>query len=199
MLKSPNFNILKNDTFMTDVCSNVLVVYFHHQKKTKMNNNKPSTFINVAALVGWIGICYLVAWTGATVSPGIVSPEWYESIQKPEWNPPAWIFGPVWTFLYTAMGIAAWNVWRKYRFGQARVALSLFLIQLVLNGLWSQLFFGFHQIGWAFLEIIILLFFIVLTTIAFFYKSKLSGWLMVPYIAWVSFATVLNGTIWWIN
>ena len=164
-----------------------------------MNKNKSPIFIKAASLIGWVGICYFVAWTGATVSPGIASPEWYDSIQKPSWNPPAWIFGPVWTFLYTAMGVAAWNVWRKHRFDQARVALSLFIVQLVFNGLWSQLFFGMHLIGWAFFEILILLFFIVLTTISFFYKSKLSGWLMVPYIAWVSFATVLNGTIWFIN
>jgi len=97
------------------------------------------------------------------------------------------------------MGVAAWNIWRKHRFNRAQVALSLFILQLLLNGLWSQLFFGMNLIGWAFFEIIILLLFIVLTTISFFYKSKLSGWLMVPYIAWVSFATVLNGTLWLIN
>lgn len=147
----------------------------------------------------WIGICYAVAWSGAQVSPGIASPDWYSSLTKPTWNPPAWLFGPVWALLYTFMGISAWNVWRFFGFKHAKVALSLFLIQLFLNGLWSQLFFGFHQLGWAFVEIICLLIFIVLTTISFFYKRKLSGWLMVPYILWVSFATALNGTIWWLN
>jgi len=153
----------------------------------------------IGGLIFWLGICYITAWLGAQVSPGIASAEWYQSINKPSWNPPSWVFGPVWTVLYTMMGIAAWIVWKEYGFKKAGAALALFFIQLVLNGLWSQIFFGMQQIGWALFEIVVLLTAIILTTILFFKKSKTAGWMMVPYIAWVGFATVLNGAIWWLN
>ncbi len=152
-----------------------------------------------AGFVFWLGICYMTAWIGAQVSPGIASPDWYESIQKPGWNPPSWIFGPVWTVLYTLMGIAAWLVWKNHGFTDAKPALSAFIIQLFLNGLWSQIFFGLQEPGWAFFEIILLLAAIILTTYLFFKKNRTAGWLMVPYILWVSFAAILNGTIWWLN
>ncbi|MCC5908798.1 MAG: tryptophan-rich sensory protein [Balneolaceae bacterium] len=157
------------------------------------------TFKSVAGFVFWLGICYFTAWIGAQVSPGIASSVWYDSIQKPDWNPPAWVFGPVWTTLYTMMGVAGWLVWKNYGFTDAKAALSVFLIQLILNGLWSQIFFGLQEPGWAFLEIILLLAAIILTTILFFEKNRVAGWLMIPYILWVSFATVLNGAIWWLN
>ncbi len=153
----------------------------------------------LAALILFIGICYLVAWSGAQVSPGIASAEWYDSIQKPDWNPPSRIFGPVWSVLYTLMGVAVWLVWRDYGFRNAKWAMSLFLIQLVLNGLWSQIFFGMQEIGWALVEIIVLLAAIVATTIIFFRKKALAGWLMAPYILWVVFATVLTYTLWILN
>ncbi len=156
-------------------------------------------FKSIAGLVFWIGICYLTAWLGAQVSPGIASADWYDAINKPDWNPPSWVFGPVWTLLYTLMGIAAWQVWRNYGFENARNALIFFMIQLILNGLWSQIFFGMQEIGWAFAEILVLLTAIIITTYLFFQKSRLAGWLMVPYIVWVVFASVLNGTIWWLN
>lgn len=158
-----------------------------------------STRSKITGLIFWIGICYLVAWAGALVSPGIASAGWYNALNKPAWNPPNWIFGPVWTTLYTLMGIAAWLVWKKFGFNQAKPALSAFLIQLILNGLWSQLFFGLKSPGWAFVEIFFLLTAIIITTLLFSKKVKAAAWLMVPYIAWVTFATVLNGTIWWIN
>ncbi|MDZ7721014.1 MAG: TspO/MBR family protein [Balneolaceae bacterium] len=160
---------------------------------------KRSTLSNIGGLIFWVGICYFVAWTGAQVSPGIASPEWYNALNKPSWNPPAWIFGPVWTTLYTLMGIAAWLVWKKFGFQYAKSALTAFLIQLILNGLWSQLFFGLKVPGWAFGEIFLLLAAILITTYLFSNKVKLAAWLMVPYLLWVGFATVLNGTIWWIN
>ncbi len=160
---------------------------------------KRSTLSKIFGLIFWIGICYLVAWLGAQVSPGIAPADWYNSLNKPSWNPPSWVFGPVWTTLYTLMGIAAWLVWKKFGFKYAKPALSVFLIQLVLNGLWSQLFFGLKSPGWAFLEIFFLLATILLTTFLFSKKVKAAAWLMVPYILWVAFATVLNGTIWWIN
>ena len=150
-------------------------------------------------MILWIGLCYMVAWIGAQVSPGMASPEWYETLAKPDWNPPAWLFGPVWTILYTLMGVSAWLVWKDHGFKGAKSALTLFLVQLALNGLWSQIFFGMQETGWAFLEIFFLLAAIIATTWLFFKKNRLAGWLMVPYIAWVSFATALNGAIWMMN
>lgn len=160
-----------------------------------MKTNKTILF----GLAGWLILCYFTAWLGAQVSPGIASPEWYESLQKPDWNPPGWLFGPVWTLLYTLMAVAAWRVWKEYGFSDGKAELTAFLIQLFLNGLWSQLFFGMQRVDLAFIEIILLLTAIVITTILFFKKDRAAGWLMVPYILWVAFATVLNGTIWWIN
>lgn len=153
----------------------------------------------VAGLIFWVGICYATAWLGAQVSPGIAPAEWYETINKPDWNPPGWVFGPVWSMLYTLMGIAAWLVWKKHGLTKAAPALAAFMVQLLLNGLWSQIFFGMQEIGWAFFEIILLLAAILSTTVLFFRKSKWAGWLMLPYLLWVCFATVLNGTIWFMN
>lgn len=163
------------------------------------SNSKNRTLYNIAGLIFWLGLCYFTAWTGAQVSPGIASAEWYEAINKPDWNPPSWLFGPVWSTLYTMMGAAVWLVWKKYGFTDAKKAIILFLVQLVLNALWSQIFFGIQELGWAFAEILVLLAAIIATTIAFFEKSRVAGWLMVPYIAWVGFASVLNGSIWWLN
>lgn len=164
-----------------------------------MSSEKSKKTIQIAGLIFWVGICYLTAWTGAQVSPGIASAEWYQSLNKPDWNPPAWLFGPVWTTLYTMMGVAAWLVWKRFGFGEGRTALVWFLIQLGLNGLWSQIFFGLQEPGWAFVEILFLLAAIIYTTVLFFEKNRIAGWLMVPYILWVSFATALNGAIWVMN
>jgi translocator protein len=165
-----------------------------------MPDHKSRTgYSTIAGLLFWISLCYFTAWLGAQVSPGIAPVEWYESIVKPSWNPPNWLFGPVWSALYTMMGIAAWIVWKDYGFSGAKKAITLFLIQLILNGLWSQIFFGMQEIGWAFIEILFLLTAIIATTILFFEKNKIAGWFMVPYLLWVSFASVLNGTIWWLN
>lgn len=158
-----------------------------------------STAYSIVGFILWIGLCYFIAWAGAQVSPGIASSVWYDALNKPDWNPPSWIFGPVWTLLYTLMGIAAWKVWNKFGFRHAKSALIFFLVQLGLNGLWSQLFFGLKSPGWAFLEIFFLLAAIITATYLFSKKDKWPVWLMIPYILWVSFAAFLNGTIWWIN
>ncbi len=154
---------------------------------------------SVLSLLLWIGLCYFVAWTGAQVSPGNGSTVWYEQLNRPDWNPPAWLFGPVWTVLYTFMGIAAWRIWRKLGFKKGKTELSMFGVQLFLNGLWSQLFFGMQEIGWAFFEIFVLLIAIILTTILFYKEDKIAGWLFVPYALWVAFAMALNGAIWLMN
>jgi len=164
-----------------------------------MDNKNSSRLLSVAVFVFFILICFGTAWTGAQVSPGIASSDWYDQLSKPDWNPPGWLFGPVWTALYTMMAIAAWRIWSKAGFSDAKPEFTLFFVQLALNGLWSQLFFGMQNPGLAFLEIIFLLIAIIITTLLFFRRDRIAGWLMVPYILWVAFATVLNGTIWMMN
>ncbi len=125
---------------------------------------------------------------------------WYQTVQKPAWNPPNWIFGPVWTTLYILMGIALFLIWKKEGNNNLKkAAIILFAMQLVLNFFWSIIFFNQHQIGWALVEIVILWLSIMLTIFVFAKIAKIAAWLMVPYIAWVSFATILNFTIWQLN
>ena len=125
---------------------------------------------------------------------------WYQQIQRPEWNPPNWIFGPVWTTLYVLMGIAFYLVWKAEAPQKLkRPAMLFWALQMILNFFWSFIFFGQHQIGLAFAEIIILWLMILLTIFAFARINKLAAWLMVPYISWVSFATLLNYAIWQLN
>jgi len=125
---------------------------------------------------------------------------WYQTIQKPSWNPPGWVFGPVWTTLYIMMGIALYLVWKaEIDPGVKKMAFTLFAVQLLLNFSWSFIFFGQQQPGWALVEIIVMWLFILATIFAFAAVSKTAAWLLVPYISWVSFATILNYTIWKLN
>lgn len=127
-------------------------------------------------------------------------PTWYTTIIKPTFSPPNWIFGPVWTTLFALMGIALFLVWQKgLHRKDVKVAITIFFVQLLLNTFWSIIFFGNQNIGGAFLEIIFLWLAILATIIAFFKISKLAGYLLLPYIAWVSFAAFLNYTIWTLN
>ena len=127
-------------------------------------------------------------------------PVWYQNISKPGWNPPSWIFGPVWTILYVMMGIALFLVWKSEADPIIKkTAITLFISQLILNFFWSFIFFNQHQIGWALVEIIGMWIFILLTIFAFAQVNKTAAWLLVPYISWVSFATILNYTIWKLN
>ena len=126
-------------------------------------------------------------------------PGWYQTIQKPSWNPPNWVFGPVWTTLYVLMGIAMYLIWTQPRTEQRQRALYPNAAQLILNFFWSLIFFNLHAIGWALIEIIILWVVIVQTMFAYDRVYKPAAWLLLPYIVWVTFATILNGTIWWLN
>lgn len=125
-------------------------------------------------------------------------PTWYSTLTKPALNPPAWIFGPVWVTLYALMGISLWLVW-KSNSSEKKRAIWLFIVQLVLNAIWSPIFFGAHSIGNALVVIVLLWAAIVLTIFVFNKISKLAAWLLVPYILWVSFATYLNYAIWILN
>jgi translocator protein len=128
------------------------------------------------------------------------SMSWYSTIEKQFFTPPGWVFGPVWTILYLLMGVAAFLVWQKgLDRGTVRVALVWFLVQLVLNALWSPVFFGLHRIDLALLVVVLLWAAILVTIYYFFRVSPPAGLLLVPYWLWVSFATVLNASIWWLN
>ena len=125
--------------------------------------------------------------------------DWYATLRKPSWNPPNWIFGPVWTALYTIMAIAAWLVWKRGGFPGQRLALSLFLAQLLFNALWSPLFFGLRHPGLAFADIV-LLWLALLGTVAAFWRARpIAGALLLPYLAWVTFASALNFALWRLN
>jgi benzodiazapine receptor len=125
---------------------------------------------------------------------------WYPTLAKPSWNPPPWIFGPVWTTLYLLMGFAAWRIWRLGWDGPAvRAALGFFALQLLFNLAWSFLFFGFQRLDLALIEIIVLLALVGVTTLRFLSLDRLAGWLLLPYLLWTAFASVLNATIWWLN
>lgn len=121
--------------------------------------------------------------------------EWYAALSKPAWNPPNWLFGPVWGVLYLLMAISAWLVWRKAGFAGAALPLGLFGLQLILNAAWSWIFFGLHEIGVALMEIVILWIAILGTIIALWPLNRISAYLMMPYLLWVSFASVLNFAI----
>ena len=125
---------------------------------------------------------------------------WYATLARPDFAPPNWIFAPVWTTLYVLMGVAAFLVWQKgLSKKEIKVALTIFGVQLVLNTLWSIIFFGLQSPLWAFIEIVFLWIAIVATIVAFARVSKLAAWLLVPYILWVSFAGYLNFMIFWLN
>ncbi len=147
------------------------------------------------ALVGFLVLCLGVGGLGGWATLQAVV-EWYPTLVKPSWQPPSWLFGPVWTVLYIMMAIAAWLVWRV---GNAGAALVLFGGQLLLNLAWSFLFFGARSPGLALLDIGALWLTIAATIFAFALKSRIAAFLMVPYLCWVSFATALNGAIWTLN
>jgi translocator protein len=146
-------------------------------------------------LGGWLLLCFAAAAFGGLFMPG----EWYASLKKPSWNPPGWVFGPVWTTLYVMMAVAAWLVWKRGGFSAQRPALVLFLVQLALNAAWTPLFFGLHRPGLAFAEMLLLWLAIAATLAAFRRVSRVAAWLLAPYLAWVSFAAALNLGLWRLN
>jgi tryptophan-rich sensory protein len=140
-------------------------------------------------------LCFAAASLGALFPPDA----WYAALEKPSWNPPGWIFGPVWSALYTMMAVAAWLVWKRGGFAAQGRPLGAFLAQLALNALWTPLFFGLHWPGVAFAEIVLLGLAIAWTTALFWRVQRAAAYLLLPYLAWVSFAAVLNGTLWRLN
>jgi tryptophan-rich sensory protein len=152
--------------------------------------------MNITKLIVSIAIPLIAGFIGSIFTTKSI-PNWYATIQKPSFNPPNWIFGPVWTTLFILMGIALYLVWTSGKANNA--ALWIFGIQLALNVLWSIIFFGLHSPLWAFVDIIALWLAILATIISFFSVSPPAAYLLVPYILWVSFATILNWKIMVLN
>jgi benzodiazapine receptor len=158
-----------------------------------------STLVAISKLITSIVICQLAGVVGSLFTTPAI-PTWYATLKKPSFNPPNWIFSPVWITLFVLMGIAAFLVWNKGLSDQkVKIALSIFAGQLILNVLWSAMFFGLRSPLAGLIEIAVLWVAILLTVLYFFRVSNTAGILLIPYILWVSFAAVLNFSIWRLN
>lgn len=144
-------------------------------------------------LIGWLALTFAAAAIGAVAS--VSAATFYAGLVRPAWAPPGWLFGPVWSGLYALMAVSAWLVWRARGFGGARAALTLFIVQLAANALWSWLFFAWRRGDLACVEVLLLWCLIVATIVAFRRVSPLAAYLLYPYLAWVSFAAVLTFTV----
>lgn len=157
---------------------------------------------NFSRLVISIIICELAGIGGAFFTSPAVSSDWYKNLAKPGWQPPSWLFSPVWITIYALMGVALFLVWKEFsedKKKEKKLAIIIFFIQLILNIFWSIIFFGMRSPGGAFFEIIFLWLAILITMIYFSKISRLAAWLFIPYILWVSFAAFLNFTIYSLN
>jgi benzodiazapine receptor len=153
----------------------------------------------IVSLAISVAIPLVIGGIGGVVTANTVG-DWYPTLNLPSWNPPTWLFGPVWTILYVLMGVAAWRIWRLGPADAAvRGALIAFGLQLLFNLCWSLLFFGAQRIDLALLEIVVLLCLVLITTLRFAALDRWAGWLLAPYLAWTTFAAILNGAIWWLN
>jgi benzodiazapine receptor len=161
--------------------------------KAHLMTNTAVTASKLPSLLLFTSSVALVAAFGAQFEPGA----WYSQLQKPDWNPPNWVFGPVWTLLYIGIAAAGWLVWRET--GRVQPALQLWGLQLIANGMWSWLFFGLHQPGIALVDIAVLFCLIVSFIIVSRRYSVAASWLFVPYAIWVGFAAALNASIWSAN
>ncbi len=148
-------------------------------------------------LLAWLVLTFVAAAIGAVASANAGA--FYAQLTRPSWAPPGWLFGPVWSALYALMGVSAWLVWRARGLVGARIALILFITQLAANALWSWLFFLWHQGGLAFAEVLILWCLIVATVVSFWRISALATALLMPYLAWVTFASALTFAVWRLN
>lgn len=151
----------------------------------------------VLGLLGWLTVSALAGSIGAIAS--VNAAEFYQQLARPVWAPPAWLFGPVWSVLYVLMGFAAWLVWRRHGFRGASGALMLFIAQLAANALWTWLFFAWHRGALSFAEIVVLWLLVAATIGAFWRLHRLAALLLIPYLAWVSFAAALNFSLWRLN
>jgi tryptophan-rich sensory protein len=146
-------------------------------------------------LLGFVVTCFVAAMTGAFFRPG----DWHERLKKPSWRPPNRLFAPVWTVLYVMIAVSGWLVWREAGFASAALPLSVYALQLLLNAAWTPLFFGLHRPDLAFVDIVLVWLSIVATIVLFFPIHLGAALLLVPYLAWVTFAAALNFAIWRLN
>lgn len=151
----------------------------------------------IIGLVGWLLLSFAAAAIGAVASADAGS--FYEQLVRPSWAPPGWLFAPVWSILYALMGVAAWLVWRSSGFSLGKTALTLFIIQLGANALWTWLYFAWRSGALAFAEILLLWCLIVATAAAFRRHNVLAALLLLPYLAWVTFASALTFSTWQLN
>ncbi len=149
-------------------------------------------------LAGFLLLSFVVSGLGGAITATSVG-DWYQTLERSALSPPDWVFGPVWTTLFIFMAVAAWRVWRREASQGRCRALVVYGVQLALNLLWSALFFGLQQIGWSLVEIVVLLLVILVNTVLFWRLDRVAGLLFVPYAAWVSYATILTGTLWLLN
>jgi tryptophan-rich sensory protein len=146
-----------------------------------------------------LAVCLGAGFIGSIFTAGAI-PTWYAGLNKPSFNPPSWVFAPVWTILYIMMGVAAFLVWRQGLTAPGvKIALAFFLLQLILNVAWSLIFFNWHSPLYALIDIIALWLSLALTIVFFNQVSGPAAWLLVPYILWVSFASLLNFAVWRLN
>ena len=158
-------------------------------------NEKKTVTHNILSFIVWLAVTFLASATAVFVK----TDGWYAELDKPLWNPPGWVFGPIWTALYFMMAVSAWLVWQRGDLKAQRIPLAFYLVQLALNALWTPLFFGIQRPGLAFAEILVLLVAIFFTLVAFWKARRIAGILLVPYALWTIFAAVLNFTIWRMN
>lgn len=159
--------------------------------------SRRSTVVQTVGLVGWLAVVFAAAAIGAAAS--IEAGAFYAQLVRPVWAPPASVFGPVWSVLYLLMGVSAWLVWRERGANHLGAALTLFFAQLCANALWSWLFFAWRNGALAFAEVLVLLALIAATIGLFWRIRRLAGVLMLPYLAWVCFASALTWAIWQSN
>jgi tryptophan-rich sensory protein len=150
---------------------------------------------SIVALLVFLGLNFATALSGAFFMPG----EWYRGLAKPSWNPPDWAFAPAWTVLYIMIAVAGWLVWREAGLAGAALPLAVYVVQLLFNAGWSAVFFGLQRPDLAFLEVIGLWLSILATILLFWPVSQLAALLLLPYLAWVTFAATLNFAIWRLN
>lgn len=153
---------------------------------------------DILGLAAWVALSLAVSALGGMITRTSVS-DWYQGLSKPSFTPPDWIFTPVWILLFLLMGVSVWLVWRRTGFARGAVPLTCFAAQLALNLAWSVLFFGLREVGWALIEIFVLLIAVLITAITFYGVSRLAGLLLAPYVLWLSFAIALNASIWRLN
>ena len=148
-----------------------------------------------AGLLFWLALCFAAESSAVIFLPG----RWYSHLNKAAWTPPSYLFAPIWTVLYLAMAFAAWLVWSQGGFRKQYFALSLFVLQLLVNAAWSFICFGLHALPLSVADMLTLWFVVLATMLAFFRVNRVAGWLFVPYLVFVTFAASLNVALWWLN